>query len=280
MGYHDDYEVYLGLYDDEGVRLHSGVYSPYSEVPGLYTWGDIESKEFRYRATVNIDFVKNQDITVRFFGVPPNDPIENESFLSVVVPGGHHYRYADSTGRKILVNGTADEFDSIFRYFRIYDAVCGEDIAHFTAHYRDPPGQETWAVSFTLPPDVYIDFMAPTPNSEFDESLGHISQLFGAIPGVGTLWSTAIFGASFFDNDYLDESSLSHATGRIPSIIPVVGLPTRVPERKLNIRLRGEPPEKDWYLTVTARELKLRGPRSLGPTRIPLRCFGGPSDNP
>ena len=292
VGYHDTYEVDLVLYDETGQKLHDSRHMPYRQNTGGYFWGEIRPQEFHYQATVNVHFVENQDITVRFFGVPLNDPIENETFLSVIVPGGHQYRYLDSGGRQILVNGIADEFWKIAdEFLSITDAVCGEDIAHFTAHYRDPIGRETWRVTFTLPPNVSIDFIAPTPNSQFDETLGHLSQLFGSIPGVGTLWSAVVFGADFFDNDYLDKSSFSHTTGRIPTdfIQRVPSIPSnvatflsnlfRVPERKLNIRLRGTPPSKDWYLMVTRTELKLRGGRTWGPTRIPLRCFGGPSDN-
>ena len=286
MGYHDDYEVSLLLEDADGEWLYNGLHTPYREIPGAYTYYDIRSTEFHYRATVNIDFVENQDITVRFFGVPPFDPIENMSFVSVIVPGGHPYRYADSSGRQILINGIADESDDIEPFLRLYDTVCGLDMAHFTAHYRDPPGRATWWVNFSVPPGVFIDFMAPTPNSDFDETLGHISQLFGlALPGgfIGTLWNALIFGSSFFDNEYLEERTLSHVTGRLPTeLIPSTisrSLPARVPERKVNIRLRGNPPENDWYLAVQVTELKLSNRRSWGPVRVPLRCFGGPSDN-
>ena len=281
VGYHDTYEVMLQLYDDTGQRLHQSVHTPYRKNTGSYTWGNIRPEEFHYRATVAIDFAKNQDITVRFFGVPPDDPIDNETFVSVIVPGGHPYRYLDGGGRQILVNGIAEEFWAIDdEFLSITDTVCGEDIAHFTAHFRDSFGQTSWLVNVAFPPGVSADFMAPTPNSPFDELLGHLSQLFGFIPGSGILWTAA----SYFDNEYVEVYSLSHVTGPglVPQISPALAslLPLRIPERKLNIRLRGTPPRKDWHLLVAGTEMKLAGEgRRWGPTRIPLQCFGGPSDN-
>ena len=276
MGYHDSYNVYLQLSDDEGEVLHAATYSPDRETRGAYSWGDIQSKEFHYRATINIDFVENQDITVRFFGVPPNDPIENETLLSVIVPGGHNYRYADSSGRKILVNGIADEFYTIDEFFSIKDAVCGDEIAQFTAHFREPRQHYLeWTVSFDLPPGIYIDLILPTPNSAFDESLSLGSSYVSAIPGIGTLWSAGGVIAGFFDNGYLSATSYEYSGGTATA--------QRVRshrDRKLNMRLRGNPPNNYWYLEVSVEVENLSNfEYTLGPTKIPLRCFGGPSDN-
>ena len=194
----------------------------------------------------------------------------------MIVPGGHHYRYADSTGRVIFVNGIADEFFDIDEFFSIRDAVCGDEIAHFTAHFKEPSQHYlNWTVSFDLPSNIHIDLMSPTPNSKFDEALSLGNSLFGAIPGVGTIWGAGGVIAGFFDNNYLRETSYEYSGGDASN--------ARIRshrDRKLNMRLRGNPPDNYWYLEVSVEVENLSNfEYTIGPTKIPLRCFGGPSDN-
>ena len=111
MGYHDDYQVILQLYSDEG-NLHQETYSPDRVTPGFYRWGDLRSQEFHFSATVNLDFTENHDITLRLFALPPGDPIDNQTFLSAIVPGGHPFRYGDSSGRKFSSTGWRTRFST------------------------------------------------------------------------------------------------------------------------------------------------------------------------
>lgn len=108
VGYHDDYDVKLIIYDEDGDILLEQEVSPYTEVPvpGPYQWDDeVISKVFVYRIEDAVmDFNYSQDLKLRFFISPINDPIDT-TFLSCIIPGGFDHRYGDTSGRVLLLNG-------------------------------------------------------------------------------------------------------------------------------------------------------------------------------
>ena len=103
-GYHDTYDIIINVYDSNYNKLASHKASPYHSGQGQYSWGDIRSSEFFYETTLNLNFSGSQDLIVRFFASPVNDPIDN-TFLSCLVPGGLGYEAGDTTGRKIKIYG-------------------------------------------------------------------------------------------------------------------------------------------------------------------------------
>ena len=280
MGYHDDYEVQLALYDEENRRIHLGTYYPERETHGPYYWGEQGSKLFHFSTTVNVDFEGNQDITVRFFAVPPNDPIENATALSVIVPGGHAIRTVGTSGRQLLVNGLDhDEYVPVSQFFDVYDAVCGDGIAQFTAHLKEPDEYYLRSgVRLDTPPGVVFDFIAPTPTSNFDKYLAYGGLARGAVPGLASIWGVAGILGEFFDKEYLSETRYEYSGGYVP-----LQRTRSIRDRKLNMRLRGYPADNDWHLQVTY-EYTTEGSGSytekVGPVRFPLGCFGSWSDNP
>lgn len=111
VGYHDEYIVQLCVYDEDDDRIFSEEVSAYQTEDGNYSWGAIQSREFFYRTNVNLAFSGNQELTVRFFVSPPNDPIDT-TFLSCVIPSGLGYEPADSAGRKITISGIGERVDA------------------------------------------------------------------------------------------------------------------------------------------------------------------------
>ena len=101
MGYHDSYDLMLQFKDSNGDLIDQITVSPYQVGVGEYGWQNVQSSEFFYQVT-QYQMCQHSDdyITVRFFASPVNDPINN-SFLSVLIPGGLGYEAGDTAGRKI-----------------------------------------------------------------------------------------------------------------------------------------------------------------------------------
>lgn len=104
MGYHDEYDIIINIYDKNNKKIASKQVSSYNETQGAYSWDTIRSTKFFYETQINLNFSGSQELTVRFFASPPNDYI-NTTFLSCLVPGGLGYKAGDTTGRKILIDG-------------------------------------------------------------------------------------------------------------------------------------------------------------------------------
>lgn len=107
MGYHDEYDIIINIYDKNNKKIASKQVSSYNETQGAYSWDTIRSTKFFYETQINLNFSGSQELTVRFFASPPNDYI-NTTFLSCLVPGGLGYKAGDTTGRKILIDGKVD----------------------------------------------------------------------------------------------------------------------------------------------------------------------------
>lgn len=105
MGYHNDYDCIIEIKDENGNRLVNHVARSIDSEQGQYRWGDIRSERFFYEVDLTLNIQQDQDLTVRFYARPDDDPIEDQSFLSCIVPGGSGYRAGDTTGRKILIEG-------------------------------------------------------------------------------------------------------------------------------------------------------------------------------
>ena len=104
MGYHDAYNIIINVYDKSGKRIGSKQVASYDETQGAYSWGKIKSTKYFYETEMSLNFSGSQELTIRFFASPPNDPI-NTTYLSCLVPGGSGYKAGDTTGRKILIDG-------------------------------------------------------------------------------------------------------------------------------------------------------------------------------
>jgi len=104
MGYHTTYDMKIAIFDKNGKILINKKISPYRTSKGAYRYGSIQSKEFFYKTTLNLNFSSNQDLIVRFYASPIYDSIDT-SFLSCIVPGGLGYTPGDTTGRKIKIKG-------------------------------------------------------------------------------------------------------------------------------------------------------------------------------
>lgn len=107
MGYHDDYNIIINVYDKNGNKIGSKQVASHDETQGAYSWGNIKSTKYFYETQMNLDFTGSQELTIRFFASPPNDPI-NTTYLSCLVPGGSGYKAGDTTGRKILIDGISN----------------------------------------------------------------------------------------------------------------------------------------------------------------------------
>lgn len=105
MGYHDTYDVIINIYSSSGETLKSTVVSPYDTTEGQYSWDNVRSTKFLYSTNFNLSFSGTQELKVRFFAKPTNDLIENETFLSCIVPGGLGYVAGDTSGRVIKIIG-------------------------------------------------------------------------------------------------------------------------------------------------------------------------------
>lgn len=105
MGYHDSYDIIISVYKSNGIRIVNEVVSPNSTTTGQYRWGSIYSKKFSYSKSLSLDFSTSQEFTIRFFAKPTNDNIDDETYLSCIVPGGLGYGAGDTTGRKIKIYG-------------------------------------------------------------------------------------------------------------------------------------------------------------------------------
>jgi len=91
MGYHDTYDIIIKFYDSSGAEFNAATVSPYRTEPGEFSWGEVQSTRFFYQLESHLMcFNSNDYITLRFFASPVNDPIDN-SFLSVIIPGGLGY---------------------------------------------------------------------------------------------------------------------------------------------------------------------------------------------
>ncbi len=108
MGYHDTYNISIEVYNSSGDKIASDTVSPNKVGGGLYRWDDIQSRQFFYSANLSLNFSGYQELIVRFFASPVNDPIDN-TYLSCLVPGGLGYQAADSTGRKINIYGVPSD---------------------------------------------------------------------------------------------------------------------------------------------------------------------------
>lgn len=104
MGYHDDYNVVIHVYDKNYKLIGEKTVSSYDETEGQYSWNPIRSTKFFYETEMKLDFSGSQELTIRFFASPPNDDVDT-SYLSCLVPGGLGYKAGDTTGRKILIDG-------------------------------------------------------------------------------------------------------------------------------------------------------------------------------
>ncbi len=105
MGYHDTYNIVINVYDEDGNKLDTDTVSPHSIESGQYAWGNVNSFKFFYETTMNFNFSGSQELTIRFFASPVDDPIDN-TYLSCIVPGGLGYEPGDTTGRKIKIFGS------------------------------------------------------------------------------------------------------------------------------------------------------------------------------
>lgn len=111
MGYHDKYDIKINVYNASGKKIASDTVSPDNITigeDGLYHWDNIQSRRFYYSTNLALNFSGYQELTVRFFASPVDDPIDN-SLLSCLVPGGLGYKAADSTGRKINIYGVPSD---------------------------------------------------------------------------------------------------------------------------------------------------------------------------
>ena len=104
MGYHDDYNIIINVYDKSGKKIGSKQVSSYDETEGEYSWKTIKSTKYFYETEMSLDFSGSQELIIRFFASPPNDYV-NTDYLSCLVPGGSGYKAGDTTGRKILIDG-------------------------------------------------------------------------------------------------------------------------------------------------------------------------------
>lgn len=111
MGYHETYNIIINVYDSSYNKIATDTVSPSHNTEGAYYWGSVQSREFHYSTNLNLNFSGSQDLIVRFFASPINDPIDN-TYLSCIIPGGLGYKAADTTGRKINITGLDNVYDN------------------------------------------------------------------------------------------------------------------------------------------------------------------------
>lgn len=109
IGYHDDYNIQIEVYDSDYHSLTSKIVSPVSQNTGQYSWGDIYSTEYKYETDLTVNISESQPLIVRFYVSPTNDPIDR-TYLSCLVPSGLRYAAGDSSGRKIKILGVAKPY--------------------------------------------------------------------------------------------------------------------------------------------------------------------------
>jgi len=127
MGYHDAYNIIINVYDKSGKKIASKQVASYDETEGAYSWGTIKSTKYFYETEMSLDFTDSQELTIRFFASPPNDPI-NTTYLSCLVPGGSGYKAGDTTGRKILIDGVDEDEEILDTFFSTYFPYHNENI--------------------------------------------------------------------------------------------------------------------------------------------------------
>ena len=112
MGYHQTYNIVINIYDKYNTKIATDNVSPYKETEGQYQWDDVDSRQFHYSTSLRPKFSGYQELIVRFFASPMNDPIDN-TYLSCLVPGGLGYQAGDTTGRKIKIYGIPSDSISL-----------------------------------------------------------------------------------------------------------------------------------------------------------------------
>jgi hypothetical protein len=114
MGYHDKYDVQIAVYvyDKSSKKLKKLAQKTVEQHPtivkGFYSWSGktttINSKEFFYSTELKLNYEGSQELLIRFFISPVYDEIDN-TFLSLIIPGGLGYEPGDSTGRIVKILG-------------------------------------------------------------------------------------------------------------------------------------------------------------------------------
>jgi len=116
MGYHEYYKMSLQICGDkiskDGINYgkcisYRGI-EPYDQTEGAYRYGNVNSTLFKFRQNVKLYLKGNQKLIIRFYISPPYDPIDT-NYLSCIIPGGFPYKYADTSGRKLEVEGVGGD---------------------------------------------------------------------------------------------------------------------------------------------------------------------------
>jgi len=120
MGYHSDYETMLVIYANNKIIFKQSVNS-YKKERGSYKYNQVYSNKFFYQTNVKLDLKTNSKLVVRIFYKSSTDVDEGiDDFVSCLIPGGLNYEYADTSGRKILIDGVSSKN---IRYIKFVSAV-------------------------------------------------------------------------------------------------------------------------------------------------------------
>lgn len=128
MGYHESYDIIINIKQNgSNNNLINKSVSPNNYSAGQYSWGEVQSTEFKYSTNVKLDFSGSSELIIRFFARPEDDTFDDETFLSCIVPGGLGYTAGDTTGRKIKIFGVDN---SILLAAKPYSEIDKTDMYH------------------------------------------------------------------------------------------------------------------------------------------------------
>ncbi|MRJ03118.1 MAG: hypothetical protein GXO19_06670, partial [Epsilonproteobacteria bacterium] len=154
-GYHDNYRMQIVIYNSYKIPIAHARVDPYWVGNGIYHYGSVRSKLFKFKATIDIDPSKLTPAAyVRFFISPPNDPIDT-TFVSCIIPGGFNYEYVGTEGRILKLKAGKSDYTYMDLPFRgAWMVIEGNNGS--ISHYNHGDWDHTYAIDFYMPEGVEV----------------------------------------------------------------------------------------------------------------------------